>query len=130
MFHHVRRAYDGVKEGNAPKKQRIIEIHASGAEVVESVFAIFDKEDSSLECEGQLIIAWRKIGLLNIAKGVVERRKDAQQQARLMLSRLKRLEDWLVGMSDEDRRVMTNVFGSPELCYAFVSEGFAEIANS
>ena len=99
---------------NAEKCRRIAEIHASGLQVLELVFAGGLSEQGALQLERVLIEELRNTGLTNIAGGNCT---NAERIAELVAAAKRQLIPawlWKLTASPEQKAMVARLYGTPE----------------
>ena len=85
----------------------------------EVVFTYCKSEKESFQIERYLIKTLKNYGLTNISSGIHTAEENALEQAKNMLSRIKKYDDWIeyIELHEDKKQCVINLFGSPRAFY-------------
>lgn len=126
MKQHVRNARSG-RIDNVEKFRRINDICESGLEVVERVASWHETEVEAYAAERAAISSLRDT-LTNIVGGTCSNLERVAERARVFLSRLKPLEEWIAAASPCQIAYVTAAAGSPQEWYSKFKDSLEQVA--
>ena len=124
MFNHRNEAKTN-KTCNFIKVKKIQE----SSDFKEVVFTYCKSEKESFQIERYLIKTLKEYGLTNISNGIYTAEENVLEQAKNMLSRVKKYDDWVkyIEQHKDKKQCVVNLFGSPKAFYDNMINNINEI---